>query len=230
VVLSDIDPLQSALSFTSEDTASSATPRADSAPRADALDRLYRPQALDVPVLVARDAPIATIDPRSVGNFAGSSLPELPPRSDFASLDIASDVDNAVTQALGGISVPQVLEGPADAVKMIAANDSWVRVSAADGTVIFEKTMLRGDVYDVPITEEPPVLRTGNSGALYFAIAGDCYGPVGDSGAITSNLPLDHQALAVLYEQVDPTADQSLNRMFAGLSNTQFSNPPCKTN
>ena len=26
------------------------------APRADALDRLYRPQALDVPVLVARDA------------------------------------------------------------------------------------------------------------------------------------------------------------------------------
>ena len=28
------------------------------APRMEALDRLYRPQALDVPVLVARDAPI----------------------------------------------------------------------------------------------------------------------------------------------------------------------------
>jgi cytoskeletal protein RodZ len=236
VVLSDIDPLQgAALAALSEDTVSSLTPRADEAPRADALDRLYRPQALDVPVLVARDAPIATIDPRSVGSFSSPNLPAPSPRTDFASLDIGSDVDNAVTQALGGISVPQVLEGPTEGVRMIAAYDSWVRVSAADGTVIFEKIMAQGDVFEVPVTEEPPMLRTGESGALYFAMAGGCYGPVGDRGAITSNLPLDSLALAALYEPVDPNADQSLNRMFANLSSSDIdpailANSPCKVN
>ncbi len=33
-------------------------------PPAEALDRLYRPQALDVPVLTARDGPIAALDPQ----------------------------------------------------------------------------------------------------------------------------------------------------------------------
>jgi len=234
IVLSDLDPLQGALAGTSEDTVASTT-RADQAPRADALDRLYRPQALDLPVLVARDAPIATIDPRSVGNFTSPSLPAPEPRVDFANLDIGSDTDNAVTMALGGIGIPQVLEGPAEGVQMIAAYDSWVRVTAADGTVIFEKTMIKGDIYDVPATEEPPMLLTGESGALYFSMAGGCYGPVGASGSVTKNLPLNDQALAELYEPVDPNADQSLNRMLASLPDSDIDPAvlaamPCKAN
>ena len=35
----------------------------------DQLDRLYRPQALEVPVLTARDAPISTLDPSFSNNF-----------------------------------------------------------------------------------------------------------------------------------------------------------------
>ena len=35
----------------------------------DRLDRLYRPQALDVPVLTARDGPISTLDPSFSNNF-----------------------------------------------------------------------------------------------------------------------------------------------------------------
>ena len=35
------------------------------APTPEALDRLYRPQALDVPVLVARDGPISQLEPKS---------------------------------------------------------------------------------------------------------------------------------------------------------------------
>lgn len=233
VVLSDLDPLEGALSASTEDGLSTSATL--EAPRADALDRLYRPQALEVPVLVARDAPIATIDPRSVGNFTTPDLPAPEPRTSLANLNIGDDVENAVTQALGGISVPQVLEGPAEGVRMVAAYDSWVRVRAADGTVIFEKIMQRGDVYEVPITEEPPVLRTGESGALYFAMAGGCYGPVGESGAITSNLPLNSDALAALYEPVDPNVDQSLNRMFAHLESTEIEPAvlaamPCKAN
>ena len=83
--------------------------------------------------------------------------------------------------------------------------------------MIFEGVMNKGDTWDVPVTEEPPSLRTGESGALYFAMADGCFGPVGPRGAVTSNVPLHAQALAELYEPVDPTAEQSLSRMFADL-------------
>ncbi|MFK7834802.1 MAG: helix-turn-helix domain-containing protein [Sulfitobacter sp.] len=225
VVLSDLDPVEGALASSSAQNSDFAAPSAMEAPRVEALDRLYRPQALDVPVLVARDAPIATIDPRSVGNF---------PQPDT--------ISTAVNDAIAGLnfddpspSVPQVVEGPAAAVRMVAAYPSWVRVRAADGTVIFEGVMDKGDTWDVPATEEPPTLRTGESGALYFAMADGCYGPVGDRGSITSNLPLDNQALAALYDPVDPTADQSLSRMFADLANSEvdpavLAAMPCQSN
>tara|TARA_R110002072_G_scaffold54333_8_gene142636 strand:- start:187 stop:1464 length:1278 start_codon:yes stop_codon:yes gene_type:complete len=215
VVLSDLDPLEGALATAPDDTGTSAAPRVMEAPRADALDRLYRPQALDVPVLVARDAPIATIDPRSFGHFSTPN-PTLPTDGVDGALLIAL-ADQATSNG-----VPQVLEGPADMVRMVAAYPSWVRVRAADGTVIFEGVMNKGDMWDVPATEEPATLRTGESGALFFALADGCYGPVGARGSVTSNLPLHHEALAELYEPVDPLADTSLSRMFADLQNSEI--------
>ena len=229
VVLSDLDPLDGALSATpaSADVAAAA-PRTIEAPRADALDRLYRPQALDVPVLTARDAPISTIDPRTVGNFTTPQTDGLPGQGNI-------DTDTAVAEALGGNSVPQVLEVSPDTLRMVAAYPSWVRVKSADGTVIFEATMDKGDVWEVPATEEPPTLLTGESGALFFAMADGCVGPVGARGSVTKDLPLHQQALAELYDPVDPTSDNSLSRMFADLSNADIDPAvlaalPCQTN
>lgn len=225
VVLSDLDPVDSALGLAPQDDVVSAAPRAIQAPRVDALDRLYRPQALDVPVMVARDAPIATIDPRSMGNF---TVPDaVSPAPGVIAAALPADMNNP--------AVPQVVEGPAAAVRMVAAYPSWVRVRAADGTIIFEGVMDKGDTWDVPATEEPPTLRTGESGALYFAMAGGCYGPVGARGSITSNLPLDSQALVALYEPVNPAEDTSLSRMFADLASSQIdpailATLPCQTN
>ncbi len=232
VVLSDLDPLQGALAPTVQDDVVTQTPNVMEAPRADALDRLYRPQALDVPVMVARDAPIATIDPRSIGNFAASDAGVRTAGLGGETIDTT----DAVTQALmAGGNIPLVVEPPVEGVQMVAAYPSWVRVRAADGTVIFEGVMDRGDTWTVPATEEPPTLRTGESGALYFAMAGGCYGPVGDRGAITSNLPLDNQALVELYDPVDPSENQSLSRMFAALQETDIDPAvlaamPCKAN
>ena len=228
VVLSDLDPLDgAALALAPQATGNNAAPGAFEAPRADALDRLYRPQALDVPVLTPRDAPIATIDPGTVGNFAALDIDK--------PLDAnVLIIDNAIAEAIGG-AAPQVLEMPPGAVRMVAAYASWVRVRAADGTVIFESVMNKGDVWDVPATEEPPTLRTGESGALFFAMAGGCVGPVGPSGSVTSNVPLNAQALAELYDPVDPTTDNSLGRMFADLNQSDIdpavlAEIPCQTN
>lgn len=240
VVLSDLDPLDGALASAPDAEDDSAAPRSMESPRAEALDRLYRPQALDVPVLVARDAPIASIDPRSVSNFP---TPDRPERDDATTALAEADSDpdgitGAIDEALmlanaeTALPKPQVVEPVTQSVRMVAAYPSWVRVRAADGTVIFEGVMNKGDTYDVPVTEEPPTLRTGESGALYFAMADGCYGPVGPRGAVTSNVPLHQQALAELYEPVDPNAEQSLNRMFADLEGTieasALAAMPCK--
>ncbi len=209
VVLSDLDPLDGALAPAPEASSDSAAPQAMDAPRADALDRLYRPQALDVPVMTPRDAAIATIDPRLIGNFPSAANPTI------ETVD-ASAIVPVQTAEIGG-AVPQVVEGSAPTVSMVAAYPSWVRVKSADGTVIFETVMNKGDVWEVPATEEPPTLRTGESGAIYFAMSGGCFGPVGARGSVTTNLPLHREALAELYTPVDPTADTSLSRMFADL-------------
>jgi cytoskeletal protein RodZ len=224
VVLSDLDPLQATVPTTTGGLAEavSAPSALEDAPRVKALDRLYRPAALDVPVLVARDSPIASLDPRTSGLFEENPLPRAVTQSP---LDGA--VQDALTEALSvqtagmdqttGITVPQVLEGPAPAVQVVATGETWVRVTAADGTNIFEKVMQKGDTFDVPALEEAPTLRTGQSGAVYFAMNGEFYGPVGGRGSVTSNVPLQQQALAELYRPALPGEDSALETLVAEL-------------
>lgn len=194
VVLSDLDPL------------SRAGEESDpSAPTAEALDRLYRPPALDVPVLVARDAPISTLDPREVGTF---QLPNV--RTAQPSQLFDDQIDAAIASAM-----PQVVEPEAPALRMVAVRPSWVRISAADGTVIYEGILESGQTYDVPATQEPPKLRAGESGAIYFAMDGAHYGPVGKRGMVTSNLPLSAEAISTRYQVADLEQDRDLARMVA---------------
>ncbi|PCH71808.1 MAG: helix-turn-helix domain-containing protein [Rhodobacteraceae bacterium] len=203
VVLSDLDPLTSA---------SGAAPRRGLvAPSAESLDRLYRPQALDLPVLVARDAPISTLDPRQGGNF---STPQLP-RVQLAQNPQAQPQNMAAIQPRTALSVPQVFEATNPQLRMVAVRPSWVRVSAADGTVIFETIMESGQTYDVPTTEQPPTLHAGESGAIYFAVNGQLLGPVGESGAVTRNLPLSIADVSDRFDVADLKQDGDLARMVA---------------
>lgn len=233
VVQSDIDPLAGAQVPRGEDSGTDAAsgPQIDDGAgfditRSAALDRLYRPQALDVPVLVARDAPISTLNPQETGAFA-RTLPEEPERPAFAVLDI----DEAVE---GPNPVPQVVEDLGPTIRMVAAYPSWVRVRSAEGATLFEGIMEPGDTYDIPAMEAPPTLRTGESGAIYFAMGTDCYGPVGARGEVTGNLGLEQAALMDRYDIVQPEDEGSaLNRMFADLqANDPAKLPklPCQTN
>lgn len=212
VVLSDLDPLNGAIS--PAESAEQAAQRSEGlvAPTAEALDRLYRPQALDVPVLVARDAPISTLDPRTGGSFRAPDLPQV-------QLADSQRLNDAVNQIVGTV-VPQVVENAAPKLQMVAVRPSWVRVSAADGTVIFEGIMESGQTYDVPATEEPPTLRAGESGAIYFALGGSHFGPVGQSGTVTSNLALSIDAVTERFEVADLEQDQDLARMVAEAQTT----------
>ncbi|MCK0148690.1 helix-turn-helix domain-containing protein [Marivita sp. S6314] len=219
VVLSDLDPLQTTLQPTqegdaTEDTLADATGAGVFTPPAttEAFDRLYRPQALDVPVLVARDAPISTLDPNSVGAFAqiaGQSLPsvDLEPAESFAGTQLASS---------GAL--------PEDGITLIAARPAWVRVRGNDRSILFERVMAAGDTWTVPASEADALLNVGESGALYVAVNGRTVGPVGPAGTVTSDLPLDGPTLVAALEPAVLQNDGDLNRVLADMG-TQVTQP-----
>lgn len=211
IVLSDLDPLDGVLASAPEASVGTQLPEVMDQPRAAALDKLYRPQALEVPVLVARDTPIATIAPGSLGNFSSSALPE----TDLE--QFGPQIELADGQYASGNPVPQVVEKPGPALRMVAVRPAWVRVRAADGTVILETIMEPGDTWDAPVSEEPPSLRTGESGAIYFALNGEFYGPVGKAGTVTSNVSLTVESLKENFAVADLAADQALATMVAEL-------------
>lgn len=180
-VLADLDPLSSAVLEVAEGSRN---------PAAEALDRLYRPQALDVPVLVARDAPIATLDPSTLGNFAAPELPTVA----LAEASLTFDKDT-LQPAQPEPQVPQVVAEVDPGVEMVAVRPSWVQVTAADGSVILETIMDAGQRFEVPLTEDAPRLRTGESSAIYFAVNGEHFGPVGKRGHVTKNIELSVNAI-----------------------------------
>jgi len=95
-------------------------------------------------------------------------------------------------------------------VQLVAVRPAWVRVQSADGSVIFEGILNAGDSFDVPATQEPAKLRVGESGALYFAVNGTHYGPVGPGGTVTSNVALSAAELTATYAVADLTQDSDL--------------------
>ncbi|TNF12433.1 MAG: helix-turn-helix domain-containing protein [Rhodobacteraceae bacterium] len=218
IALAELDPLAGAGTLVPKD----ATRDPDevqaagvfSPPRDEPLDRLYRPQALDVPVMIARDAPISTLDPARVGSFAN------------ARRESGLNIETASAQASGDVPLqsaiesllPQVLEAPKPGVQIVAVRPAWVRVRAADGSVLFEGVMNAGDTYDVPQGEEPANLRVGASGAVYFAVNGQTYGPAGPRGAVTSNVALAAASLTERYQPADPASDSDLEKMVAELN------------
>jgi len=207
-VLAELDPLAGvAASQADVEEAEAGTAAANAAPTTEALDRLYRPQALEVPVLVARDGPISTLPPGAMGALA---MPE-PPQLVAAAEPVAEDAPDIEDAAV------KVVEDRMPELAIFATRPAWVRVRAADGTVLFEKILDAGENYVLPKTEEPPVLRAGNSGSVYFAVNGEAYGPAANGAQVVKNLVLEQAALKESFQPVDLTADPGVATTVAEL-------------
>ncbi len=159
---------------------------------------LYRPQALEVPVMTARDGPISAIDPRVTGALAQSALPADP----VTPQDVVE-----------GDTVQVLAENKG--VEIMAVRPSWVRVSALDGTVIFEKILDAGETYAVPALAQAPMLRSGNSGSVYFVIDGKTFGPAAPGAQVVKNVSLEAASLTQTYAAADPSADGDLAKFVA---------------
>lgn len=191
-------------------------------PRLDRIDRLYRPEVLDVPVLVARDGPISALDPREQGAYA-ADLPTrsfglaaaAPPGADEVLAARALAIDEAVAQSFDPASTGevQVTAATPPEVVLFAREPVWVRVRSADGTVLLEKILNGGERFVLPQTEAAPTLRAGNSGSLFFAVNGQTLGPAGPGTSIARDVSLGAADLTAAYAPVDLTADPELARL-----------------
>jgi len=200
-VIADLDPLDSVAPIPGLDGAAGGTSVAGAggsgvtSPATDTLDRLYRPQALDLPVMVARDGPISAITPERVASGEGAvrTLPNAPTTAEETPVQVVAD-------------------GP-PVVEILAVRPSWVRVQSADGTVLFEKILDAGERYAVPQTEEPARLRAGNSGSVYFVVNGETFGPAAPGANVASNVNLSAAALQDVFQAADLARDPDLARM-----------------
>lgn len=211
IVLAELDPLASVTRRQEGARSGEEATGVFQPPQDERLSRLYRPKALDLPVMVARDAPISTLDPRDVGTL-GSGLPLANRDDNPAVAGLDTDPGQGANPAR-----PQVVSDDMPDVRLVAVRPAWVRVQAADGSVIFEGILNAGENYDVPATEDPARLRVGESGAVYFVVNGQHYGPAGARGSVTSNLALIPEELTGRYALADIEADQDLMRYVAEL-------------
>ena len=170
-VVTALDPVAEGAASGNRDQAIAAA----DLPQPEALDRLYRPQALDVPVVTARDTPIAAIDPRLAVPAPAAQADSV--EAAVAKALTAEELQQAALQFPADGQAVRTVAPDAPAVEILAARPAWVRVTTPDGTVILEKTMDAGERFALPTLEVAPVLRTGNSGAVYFAVNGRTYGP-----------------------------------------------------
>ncbi|EPX79207.1 helix-turn-helix domain-containing protein [Litoreibacter arenae] len=178
------------------------------APAPDALDRLYRPQALEAPVLTARDGPIAALDPNSIGALVDEADPRL------ATAELSRTANDAPQ-----LETPQVLAANAPDVMLFATRPAWVRISNADGSVLFEKILDAGETYVLPQTDEAPMLRAGNSGSLFFNVKGETYGPAGPGTSVAKNVALGVEAITENYAVAD-TTDELLSETLTAMAST----------
>ena len=157
------------------------------------LDRLYRPKALEVPVLTARDAPISTLDPSFSNNF---DIEEKLNISEIVTNGSETGItEKLLNKGLEETSIQVVQELP-PSIAVLVAENAWVQITAADGTVIYENIMLPGEEFVLPQLEIPPKLRAGMSGYVYFSVNGELFGPVGSGTSVRKNVELSATNIA----------------------------------
>lgn len=170
---------------------------------AQGVVRSYQPEALDAPIMVSRDGPIGAIRP-----VQEQVLPD--------------DISQAVGLALNNAAAPEIQvlrEGPPQ-LEVLAVRPSWIRVRAADGTVLFEKVLDAGERYTVPQTEEPAILRAGNSGSVYLLVDGQPYGPTAPGAQVVDRIALTPEAVTESFSTADLSGDQDL-RSFVNVAEVQ---------
>ncbi len=208
-VLADLDPVMSGaaprMSVVEEPVLRIPNDAPKTQTAAQGIVRDYRPEALDTPVVVSRDGPIAAIVPNA-------AEPDLPASTLSASIEDA--LAEAADQFAQADAVRVTQDGP-PLVEIVAVQPSWVRVRAADGTTLFEKILDAGERYTVPQAESPATLRAGNSGSVYMLVNGEAFGPTAPGAQVVDQIALSPEAVKERFELADLDENTALRDVIA---------------
>ena len=105
---------------------------------------------------------------------------------------ILGDADNSVTAAIATNRIPE------KEITVLATANSWVEVTRADGSVVSQRLMRKGETYIVPGGEDL-FLTTGNAGGLEIKLGVSDAITLGAWGETLSELPLDHTIISQRY-------------------------------
>ncbi len=119
--------------------------------------------------------------PGLVASPAAAALPAPVADADAGSTPAAAPAGDAGgNQAAGRIDIR-------------ALADCWIQVRSADQAIVFSRVLKAGETYHVP--RAGLFLRTGNAGALAFAVDGKAAPSIGGIGTLRRSVALDPQAL-----------------------------------
>jgi hypothetical protein len=173
--------------------------------------RIYRPQALDTPILERRDGPISGLNPDAIGTFGSVNTVKSP---------VASILNSSIDAIPEREKIPELklIKAVPDRVQLLATEGVWMRIKDASGSILYEQIMNARSPFNIPSTEKAPVIdRAGNSGSLFFVVNGKLYGPAGEKSRTIKNITLSAKNIINTYDLHTPNIESPLYSFLRGL-------------
>ena len=176
------------------------------------LDMKRAAEPVNVAAVQASSAPAA---PRA---FAAPRLYDAPSSPEPAQQAPAQVAEAPAAQQDAVPDSPRVLAETPPGITVVATQETWVEVTSPSGKKLFAQTLQAGQTYQVPQTDQPPTIFSGNAGGVFFAVNGQTFGPYGSTGQFGRNLALSPAAIQQQLQVADLSANLTLARVVAELN------------
>jgi cytoskeleton protein RodZ len=166
------------------------------------------PAPASAPVVTATPSPAASTPAAPATSQvepSATAAPSVPAPSPAASSPPTTVVADA-TPASPNTAAPPAPEITAPArVVLKATDDCWIEIRDADGSVVSARLLHRGDTYPVP-PRAGETLTVGNAGAITIVLDGTTLPPVGKTGMVRHDVPIDPDRLTGQAQPATPAA------------------------
>jgi cytoskeleton protein RodZ len=137
----------------------------------------------------------------TVAEAAASDAPQVaavtaaPPLTPVAAAEEAPAPVAAEAPSVGAAQAATVAPGANESRIVLRANaDAWIMLKDRSGAVLLNRVLKSGETWSVPPRPDL-LLTTGNAGGTEVLLDGVLAPPLGSSGGVRRDLPLDPQAI-----------------------------------
>lgn len=154
------------------------------------------------PASIPQDADIAAPDARPLASSPTTS--QVISQTNSQTTGDETQVEDGGNAAVDGLAAQE--EDSQEGIILNIIENSWVEIKDGDGKVIVSNVLKTGDQYFVP--DNPGMtMSIGNAGGVEIVLNGRVMKPLGKSGDIRRDIPLDTDYLKTLEFKQDQPAD-----------------------